>query len=71
MSLINAVKKGNVNTVKKLLNNGANVGQEDNEFGLTPLHWASHFGRANVVQVLLAAPGIDVNRADLFGRTPL
>ena len=71
MSLINAVKKGNVNTVKKLLNNGANVGQEDNEFGLTPLHWASHFGRANVVQVLLAAPGIDVNRADMFGRTPL
>jgi ankyrin repeat protein len=72
MSLVNAVKNGNVNTVKKLLNNGANVNQEDNEFGLAPLYLASWKGHAEVVKLLLGAPGIDVNKADNeYGMTPL
>ena len=37
----------------------------------TPLGKAVENGHLNVVQLLLAAPGIDVNKADIDGRTPL
>src|SRR6056300_1746950 len=70
MSLVNAVKNGNVNTVKKLLNNGANVNQADNENGITPLLTASRNGHTEVVKLLLNK-GADVNKAGMFGRTPL
>jgi len=39
--------------------------------GTTRLVEASEEGDAEVVRVLLAAPGIDVNRADRYGNTPL
>src|SRR6056300_1340121 len=70
MSLVNAVKNGNVNTVKKLLNNGANVNQADNENGIAPLLIASYRGHTEVVKLLLAK-GADANKADKNGRTPL
>ena len=70
MSLLNAVKKGNVNAVKKLLNNGANVNRADNENGITPLLTASRNGHTEVVKLLLNK-GADVNKADKNGRTPL
>ena len=72
MSLVNAVKKGNVNAVKKLLNNGANVnvGRADNEYGITPLIAASGLGLTEIVKLLLAK-GANVNKASKEGWTPL
>jgi ankyrin repeat protein len=69
MSLSNAVRKGNVNAVKKLLNNGASVNQAD-KYGGTPLIIASGLGRADIVKLLLAK-GANVNKANNNGNTPL
>jgi ankyrin repeat protein len=70
LSLFYAAKKGNVNAVKKLLNNEANVNQADNENGITPLIIASGLGRADIVKLLLAK-GANVNKASKEGWTPL
>jgi len=72
MSLFNAAKNGNVNAVKKLLNNGANVNQANDNEGKTPLYGASKGGHTEVVKLLLAK-GADVNKASVgeFGLTPL
>jgi ankyrin repeat protein len=69
MSLSNAVRKGNVNAVKKLLNNGASASQAD-KYGGTPLIIASGLGRADIVKLLLAK-GANVNKANNNGNTPL
>ena len=69
MSLINAVKNRNVNAIRKLLNNGANVNQADNENGITPLIKASSNGNLELVKLLLAK-GADVNKANKKGETP-
>ncbi|MBR2145314.1 MAG: ankyrin repeat domain-containing protein, partial [Akkermansia sp.] len=39
--------------------------------GGTPLYQAAWDGHAEVVKLLLAAPGIDVNKANKYGSTPL
>ena len=36
----------------------------EDKAGGTPLFWASHGGQSEAVKLLLAAPGIDVNRAN-------
>jgi len=37
MSLRNSARNGNVNAVRKLLNNGVNINEAD-QYGETPLH---------------------------------
>ena len=69
MSLFNAVNRENVNATRKLLNNGANVNQ-NNENGRSPLMQASLLGNSELVKLLLAK-GADVNKADKDGNTPL
>ena len=64
-----AVKSGNLNRVKTLLNQGVPVNSR-NEDGYTPLHFAAYSGRVNVVQELLRR-GAHLNPRSLYGYTPL
>ena len=48
---------------------GADVTAKDNN-GMTPLHWAAHYGQAKVAKVLLAK-GADANAEDDDGMTPM
>jgi ankyrin repeat protein len=63
----NAIEKGNVNTVRNLLNNGANINRTD-PWHRTPLGRAIAMGHVNVVRLLLQK-GAKVNRntIGLFG----
>ena len=65
----NAVKSGNLNQVKALLNQGVHVNSRD-EHGATPLHWAAWMGRLNIIQELLKR-GAHVNPRTRSGMTPL
>lgn len=56
--------------VQQELRNGADINKA-NQWGQTPLCNAAFRGHAEVVRLLLAAPGIDVNKADQWGLTPL
>ncbi len=65
-----AVLKNDCNTIKQLLQSGADVNKADMK-GENPLYWAAMFGHTECVKLLLAAPGIDVNKANKYGTTPL
>ena len=70
-ALMEAAEAGEVEGVKAVLGEvpRMDVNAKD-EQGQTPLSLASRKGHAGVVGVLLAAPGIDVNREEFEG-TPL
>ena len=57
--------------VKKLIQAGGEVNEQDEEYGWTPLHQASGNGHVEVITALLAA-GADktVKTTWLFGKTP-
>jgi ankyrin repeat protein len=59
--------------VAVLLENRANINARDKD-GWTPLHWAALHGHVDVAALLLSKSdvmGVDVNAADIEGRTPL
>lgn len=62
MELISAAARGDVETVKSLLTQGANVDASD-ESGVTPLIAAAYGNHVETAQVLIEA-GADVNRQD-------
>jgi ankyrin repeat protein len=66
---LRACRNGDFEKVIKGLVNGVNVNRTD-EYGSTPLHWASLFGYAEVVKILLDV-GADFNLADKYGLTLL
>ncbi len=65
-----AAKYGSTECIKLLLASGADVNCA-NKYGETPLHRAAHWARTECVRLLLTTPGIDVNKSDQSGRTPL
>ncbi len=67
--LIEAVKSGDVENTRSLLEKGAGSDGIDEEH-LSPLFWASAAGNLEVVDLLLLA-GADVNRKVRFGSTAL
>ncbi|KAH9127103.1 hypothetical protein AeMF1_002545 [Aphanomyces euteiches] len=67
--LLEAAKAGNLESVRKLLNDHADVNFND-ENGRTVLHWASWLGRFVVIKELLAR-GASVNAASNNGETAL
>lgn len=50
--LIQAAKKGDINEVRRLISEGANVNAKDND-GWTPLHWAVKNNHSTTAEVLL------------------
>jgi len=66
--LIDAVRSGEVNTVKGLLDGGADV-NEPGEQGWTPLNWAAGKGNLELV-TLLVEKGADVFKVGRDQRTP-
>ena len=65
-----AARRGNLNRVKELLNQGVPVNTQTPGAGWTPLHYAADSGRLNVVQELLRR-GAHLNPRTRSGMTPL
>ncbi len=50
---------------------GADVNKLDAQYSYPPLYWAAKDGHTECVKLLLAAPGIDLDKKDSDGWTPL
>ena len=68
--LISAAGQGDIGTVRKLLERGANVNTRDKESGWTPLMSAALFGSIDIIKLLMER-GAHVNAQDKFSWTPL
>ena len=72
--LILAVKKGNIQIIKLLLNKGANPNEKDDENNWTPLYWAINNIYINnnyeIVEILIKKKS-SLKIKDKFGYTPL
>ncbi len=67
--LIQAVKDGNIDRVRLLIAQGADINTRDNRGG-TPLHWAAYYNRKEIAKLLLMQ-GADINIKDKNGLTPV
>jgi len=61
---------GDLDKVKRLVEQGTDVNTEDEQLKWTPLHWAAFTGPQDVLKFLLAK-GANVNAKDEFNSTPL
>ncbi|MFP3036391.1 MAG: ankyrin repeat domain-containing protein [Wolbachia sp.] len=50
--LIDTAGQGNLNKVKELIDNGADLNTVDN-YGMTPLHYAATSGNLNIIEYLI------------------
>lgn len=71
LELITELKKldANLNTIKELLSEGADINAQ-NDTGMTALMWASSWGNGEVIEILLRG-GTDVNLRKWDGSTAL
>ncbi|WP_313807005.1 ankyrin repeat domain-containing protein [Flavobacterium sp.] len=63
-----AISKGDVTTVKKFIEYGANVNERNN--GMTPLMFAARYNNAEIAKILLDN-GADLNAKDNNNKTAL
>ena len=68
--LIKASEDGDINKVKQLIEEGADVNHAENKDGNTPLIWASRYGYFNIVKELIEH-GANVNQGADDKNSPL
>src|ERR1700752_2907748 len=69
-NMIEAVKRGDRDSVRAILESDNRLAAQRDESGATPLHYAALNGHRHIVQLLLER-GADINGADSrFGATP-
>ena len=68
--LVNATKKGNLETVKTYLKEGIDINTRDSENGYTLLHWAAEKGQKKIVKLLIEK-GANLNAKTKNNLTPL
>ena len=66
--LCKAVATGNLDEVKRLIENGVDVNKRSN--GMQPIHYAAKFNRVEIIKVLITA-GSDIHKTCEKGYTPL
>jgi hypothetical protein len=69
-ALLHACQSGHLSTVQTLVGRGAQVGVTDG-LSQNALHVAAFAGHAEIVRVLLDAPGTDIDAEDTNGHTAL
>lgn len=69
-ALNGAIFTRKVDVVKRLIELGANVNEQDKQFGYTPLSTATEVGDAKIAKMLIDA-GADLKAQDYIGQTPL
>jgi hypothetical protein len=69
-SLVAAVRKGDSASIRKRLDDGADIGEPDPQLGLRPLAWAALLGNVQTLQFLIEQ-GAEVNARNRDGSTPL
>jgi TolB-like protein len=67
--LVNAILSDEPETVKALIDKGADVNEKDQD-NFTPLHWAAYYGKTDMVKILLNR-GAQVNAGSTAYGTPL
>ena len=65
-----AVEAGNIEAGKQAIAAGKDVNSEDECCGVTPLHYATRWGRKEIAELLIAK-GADVNALNNDGLSPL
>lgn len=65
-----ASETNNTKRLEELLQDGADVNEQDWDRGNTPIHWASARGNLDAIEILLEY-GADINIQNKHGRTPL
>ena len=65
-----AAKTGNIDRVRKLIEEGHSVWAVDSRFGLTPLHYAVRNGHVEIAKLLIEK-GANLNQPSTQGITPL
>lgn len=70
LTLYDAVERGDINTVKELIAEGAKTDVKEGVYAQTALHAAARNGRSDIIRILLDA-GADVNSRDYWGDTAL
>jgi len=65
-----AAERNDTKRLEELLQDGADVNEQDWDRGNTPIHWAAARGNLDAIEVLLEY-GADINIQNKHGRTPL
>lgn len=68
--LLAAIENGNLNTIKNLISEGANVNAKGTLVGISPMHLAVENQDIDFIEFLLSKKA-DINNTDGQGRTPL
>lgn len=67
-ALVVAIYKGDIESVKKFLNYGANVNEKSN--GMSPLMHAARYNKVEIIKILISS-GAKINARDNNGLTAL